>query len=77
LVVAGLLPRTSGYSPFASGKLIEAGNKSGCGASRSTLELADHEGVWFGHYDVNDFRFLGVRKRTLAEERCKAAVPGR
>ena len=48
-----------------------------CGASRSTLELDDQEGVWFGHYDLNDFRFLGVRKRKLAEERRKAAVPGR
>jgi hypothetical protein len=48
-----------------------------CGALRSTLELADQEGVCFGHYDLNDFRFLGVRKRKLAEERRKAAVPGR
>jgi hypothetical protein len=48
-----------------------------CGDSRSTLELADQEGVRFGHYDLNDFRFLGVRKRKLAEERRKAAVPGR
>jgi hypothetical protein len=41
------------------------------------LVLTDQEGVWFGHYDLNDFRFLGVRKRKLAEERRKAAVPGR
>jgi hypothetical protein len=43
----------------------------------STLELADQEGVWFGHYDLNDFRFLGVRKRKPAEERHMGAVPGR
>ena len=41
------------------------------------LELADQEGVWFGHYDLNDFRFLGVTKRKLAEGRRKAAVPAR
>ena len=48
-----------------------------CGASRSTFELANQEGVWLGRHDLNDFRFLGVRKRKLAEGRRKAAVPGR
>ena len=40
-------------------------------------KLADQRRAWFGHYDLNDFRFLGVRKRKLAEERRKAAVPAR
>ncbi len=41
------------------------------------LELADQVGAWFGRYDLNDFHFLGVRKRKLGEGRRTAAVPGR
>jgi hypothetical protein len=40
-------------------------------------KLADQRRAWFTHYDLNDFRCLGVRLRKLAEERRKAAVPAR
>ncbi len=40
-------------------------------------KLADQRRAWFTHYDLNDFRCLGVRRRKLAEERRKAAVPAR
>jgi hypothetical protein len=50
---------------------------SGSAPDLLPIELADQERVWFGRYDLNDFRFVGVRKRKLAEERRKAAVPGR
>jgi uncharacterized membrane protein YccC len=40
-------------------------------------KLADPGRPRFGHYDLNDFRCLGVRQRKLADERRKAAVPAR